>query len=292
MSDPIIITRNLTHIYQPGPLERQALLDISLEIARGGCAAIVGVTGSGKSTLVQHFNALLRPIAGDVIVDGIDAGRTRDLRSLRRRIGMLFQSPEAQLFAPTVAADVAFGPRRLGLPAEEVRQRVAGALEMVGLPAAEYGPRSPFGLSGGQMRRVALAGVLASEPAVLVLDEPSIGLDAAGREEFYALVQRVQRERGVTIVLVSHDMAEVAALADQVIVLHAGRLVAAGPPRAIFAQAEQLQTWGLLAPPLNELLARLRRGGVNVAADVTSPEQAFAWLSSIRVGKRGTESET
>ncbi|HJZ49661.1 MAG TPA: energy-coupling factor transporter ATPase [Roseiflexaceae bacterium] len=289
MNDPIIITRNLSHIYQPGPLQHQALLDVSLEIRRGSCTAIVGVTGSGKSTLVQHFNALLRPTAGDVIVDGIDAGRTADVRSLRRRVGMLFQSPEMQLFAPTVAADVAFGPRRLGLPAEEVHQRVSAALDIVGLPAARYGQRSPFALSGGQMRRIALAGVLASDPAVLVLDEPSVGLDAAGRDEIYSIVRRVQRQEGVTVVLVSHDMAEVAALADQVMVLHAGRLVEAGPPHSIFARAERLPAWGLLAPPLSELLALVRQGGVDVPASVATLEQAFAAISSLRAGKDSTK---
>jgi energy-coupling factor transport system ATP-binding protein len=289
MNHPIIITRNLTHLYQPGPLQRQALVDISLEIARGSCAAIVGVTGSGKSTLVQHFNALLRPTSGTVIVDGIDAGTTTDLRALRRHVGMLFQSPETQLFAPTVTADVAFGPRRLGLAEAELNGRIAAALEMVGLPPAEYGPRSPFALSGGQMRRVALAGVLASEPALLVLDEPSVGLDATGRAEFYCIIRRVQRERGVTVVLVSHDMAEVAALADQVFVLHAGRLVAHGPPRMLFAQAELLPAWGLLAPPLNELLALLRQGGLRLPLAVHTISEAFAWLAEDRIGPRGAE---
>jgi energy-coupling factor transport system ATP-binding protein len=278
MNDPIIITHNLSHLYQPGPLQQRALIDISLEIARGSCAAIVGVTGSGKSTLVQHFNALLRPSSGTVIVDGIDAGATSDVRMLRRHVGMLFQSPETQLFAPTVAADVAFGPRRLGLPEAQLSGRVAAALEMVGLPAAEYGPRSPFALSGGQMRRVALAGVLASAPAVLILDEPSVGLDAVGRDEFYRIIQRIQRERGVTVVLVSHDMAEVAALADQVFVLHAGRLVAQGSPRTLFAQAELLPAWGLLATPLSELLALLRQGGMQLPQEIDTLEAASAWL--------------
>jgi energy-coupling factor transport system ATP-binding protein len=289
VNDPIIITRKLTHLYQPGPLQRQALVDISLEIARGSCAAIVGVTGSGKSTLVQHFNALLRPTSGTVIVDGIDAGATADLRALRRHVGMLFQSPESQLFAPTVAADVGFGPRRLGLPESELNKRIAAALDLVGLPAAEYGARSPFALSGGQMRRVALAGVLASAPAVLVLDEPSVGLDAAGRDEFYRIIRRAQRERGVTVVLVSHDMAEVATLADQVFVLHAGRLVAQGSPRSLFAQAEQLPAWGLLAPPLSELLALLRQGGLQLPPTVDTIAEAFAWLSEARPEPRETE---
>jgi energy-coupling factor transport system ATP-binding protein len=160
----------------------------------------------------------------------------------------------------------------------ELNGRIAAALELVGLPMAEYGPRSPFALSGGQMRRVALAGVLASEPAVLVLDEPTVGLDAAGRNEFNRIIRRIQHERGVTIVLVSHDMAEVAALAEQVFVLHGGRLVAQGTPRTLFAQAERLPAWGLLAPPLNELLVLLRQGGIQLPLDVDTIEDAFAWL--------------
>jgi energy-coupling factor transport system ATP-binding protein len=289
VNDPIIITRNLTHIYHPGPLQQLGLEDVSLEIARGSCAAIVGVTGSGKSTLVQHFNGLLRPTSGSVIVDGVDAAAARtDLRLLRQRVGMLFQSPEAQLFAPTIFADVAFGPQRMRLSAEQVRARVLAALEAVGLPVQQYGQRSPFELSGGQMRRAALAGVLAIEPAVLVLDEPTVGLDAAGRDEFYSCIRRAQRERGVTVILVSHDMAEVAAIADWLAVLHAGRLVAQGPPRRIFAQGQRLREWGLLEPPLSELLGLLRQRGLYASSEVGTVEEAFAWLSGIRTRKSGT----
>jgi len=282
VSDSIIITRDLTHAYQVGPLWHTALSGVGLEIARGSCAAIVGVTGSGKSTLVQHFNGLLRPTSGTIVVDGVDVHATAaDLRPLRRRVGMLFQSPEAQLFAPTLFADVAFGPRRMGLAPEEVRTRVGAALEAVGLPPHIYAARSPFDLSGGQMRRAALAGVLAIEPSVLVLDEPTVGLDADGRAEFYAYVRQAQRERGVTVVLVSHDMAEVAALADRLFVLHAGRLVAQGPPRDVFAEGERLREWGLLAPPLAELLAALRRQGLAAPADIGTVDEVFAWLRGI-----------
>jgi energy-coupling factor transport system ATP-binding protein len=287
MTDPIIIARNLSHTYLPGPLAQVALADVSLDIGRGSCVAIIGVTGSGKSTLAQHFNGLLRPTSGELIVDGLDlAVPSVDLRALRRRVGMLFQSPEAQLFAPTVLADVAFGPRQAGLAAPAAADRALAALEQVGLPPQIYALRSPFDLSGGQMRRVALAGVLAVHPSVLVLDEPTVGLDAAGRAEFYRYVERARHERGITLILVSHDMAEVAALADWLLVLHAGRLVAQGPPGALFAQAEQLHEWGLAAPPLAELLERLRHYGIGLPPNLTSVEHAVAALRSLNAEQR------
>jgi energy-coupling factor transport system ATP-binding protein len=282
LSEPIIVCQNLCHVYQSGPLRKDALVDVSLRIARGSCAAIIGVTGSGKSTLVQHFDGLLRPTSGRVIVDGVDVSdRDADLAALRRRVAMLFQFAEAQLFAPTVFADVAFGPQRMKLERREVRQRVLAALALVGLPPHDFAARSPFDLSGGQMRRVALAGVLAMSPDVLILDEPTTGMDADAREEFYSYLQRVRRERGVTVVLVSHDMAEVAGLADHLFVLHEGHLVMEGTPRSVFAHPEQLREWGLAAPPLSELLALLRRRGVPVTRDALTVDEAFAVLRRV-----------
>ena len=279
MTEPIITTQRLTHIYAPGPQQKVALNDITLEIERGSCTAIIGVTGSGKSTLVQHFNGLLRPTSGRVTVNGIDTGAPGgDLKTLRRHVGMLFQFPEAQLFERTVFADVAFGPRRLHLERREVRRRVLHALDTVGLPHAEFASRSPFELSGGQMRRVALAGVLAMSPSVLILDEPTSGLDADAREEFYYYLQRIKQEQGVTIVLVSHDMAEVAALADWLCVLHQGQLVMQGPPRLVFAQSDQLRKWGLAAPPLSELLTLLRQQGMAIPTETLTLDEAYALL--------------
>ncbi len=282
MSEAVIRVEHLTHIYAAknnSPLRKTALLDINLEIERGSCAAIIGVTGSGKSTLVQHFNGLLRPTEGNVIVHGISTtDKSRDIAKLRRRVGMLFQYPEAQLFESTVYADVSFGPKRLGLGRHEVRTRVLRALDMVGLPHESFARRNPFELSGGQKRRVALAGVLAMSPSILVLDEPTVGLDADGRDEFYSYLKHIQQEQHVTIVLVSHDMAEVASLADELFVLSEGRLVMQGTPRSIFAQGEQLREYGLAAPPLSELLALLRKRGMHVPEDVFTLDDAVAAL--------------
>ena len=295
MTDPIIITKNLCHTYQSGPLLKAALVDINLEIERGSCVAIIGVTGSGKSTLVQHFNGLLHPTAGAIIVDGINVSAKRardpDLQTLRRRVGMLFQFPEAQLFEHTVYGDIAFGPRRMKLSKHEVRTRVLKALETVGLPPRDFAQRSPFELSGGQMRRVALAGVLAMSPAVLVLDEPTTGLDADGRAEFYYYLRRAQQEQGVTIVLVSHDMTEVAALANWLCVLHNGRLVMQGMPRTVFAQGGALHSWGLAEPPLSELLMLLRKQGMDIPEETLTLDEAFAALqknlqTTLRVRER------
>ncbi len=295
MTDPIIITKNLCHTYQSGPLLKAALVDINLEIERGSCVAIIGVTGSGKSTLVQHFNGLLHPTAGTIIVDGINVSakgaRDPDLQTLRRRVGMLFQFPEAQLFEHTVYADVAFGPRRMKLSKHEVRTRVLKALETVGLPPRDFAQRSPFELSGGQMRRVALAGVLAMSPAILVLDEPTTGLDADGRAEFYYYLRRAQQEQGVTIVLVSHDMTEVAALANWLCVLHNGRMVMQGMPRTVFAQGSALRAWGLAEPPLSELLMLLRKQGLAIPEETLTLDEAFTALqenlqTTLRVQER------
>jgi energy-coupling factor transport system ATP-binding protein len=284
LSKAIITVEHLSHIYQTGAVQKTALVDINLEIARGSCAAIIGVTGSGKTTLVQHFNGLLRPTSGRVIVDGTEVGsQGADMQRLRQQVGMLFQFPEAQLFAPTVYADVAFGPQRLHLDRHEVRIRVRAALEQVGLPPREYATRSPFALSGGQQRRVALAGVLAMKPSILILDEPTVGLDAEGRDEFSRYVRMVQQEQGVTVILISHDMNEVATMAEMLFVLHNGQLVMQGPPRTIFAQGDRLHSWGLAAPPLSELLTLLRKQGLPVPSTIFTLEEAFSWLLQQRL---------
>lgn len=289
MKDAIIVTKKLGYTYRSGPRQTAALQDISLEIERGSCAAIIGVTGSGKSTLAQHFNGLLRPTAGTVIVDGLEVNahgakgvKGDELQALRQRVGMLFQYAEWQLFGSTVYADVAFGLQRMHLGKREVRKRVLDALDTVGLAHHEFASRSPFDLSGGQMRRVALAGVLAMSPTALVLDEPSTGLDAEGRAEFYSYLRGAQKERGVTIILISHDMAEVASLADTLFVLHEGRLVMQGAPRVIFSQPDALRVWGLAVPPLNELLNLLRQQGLAIPDDILTIDEAYGALLALR----------
>lgn len=270
-----IQVEGLTHIYAAGtPLAKMALADLSFRIEDGSCVAIIGVTGSGKSTLVQHFNGLLRPTSGRVVVNGVEVGaKGADLAKLRQRVGLVFQSPETQLFARTVFEDAAFGPRQAGMSEVKVAQLVGEALRLVGLPDKEFGLRDPFSLSGGQMRRAALAGVLAMEPAILILDEPTAGLDGEGRAELYHFLRQVRAERRTTILLVSHDMGEVAALAEQALALHQGRLVLQGSPRELFGQAHLLTEWGLDVPPLSQVAAILRKQGFSIPAEALSLDE-------------------
>ena len=274
----MIRCERLTHVYGRGtPLATPALTDVSLTIDAGEVVGVIGATGSGKSTLVQHFNGLLRPTTGRVLLDGVDVnGRGTDRRRLRQQVGLLFQYPEQQLFEETVFADVAFGPRNQGLSEEEVRARVHQALEQVGLPPARFTSRSPFDLSGGEMRRAAIAGVLAMEPRMLILDEPTAGLDPQGRREILAHVGRLHSARGLTIVLITHSMDAVAQLCKRLVVLDGGRLVADGPTRAIFADPASLAAIGLGVPQMTLLARRLRERGVPVRPDVLTVEEARA----------------
>ena len=274
----MIRCERLTHVYGRGtPLATPALTDVSLTIDAGEVVGVIGATGSGKSTLVQHFNGLLRPTTGRVLLDGVDVnGRGTDRRRLRQQVGLLFQYPEQQLFEETVFADVAFGPRNQGLSEEEVRARVHQALEQVGLPPARFTSRSPFDLSGGEMRRAAIAGVLAMEPRMLILDEPTAGLDPQGRREILAHVGRLHSARGMTIVLITHSMDAVAQLCKRLVVLDGGRLVADGPTRAIFADPGSLAVIGLGVPQMTLLARRLRERGVPVRPDVLTVEEARA----------------
>jgi energy-coupling factor transport system ATP-binding protein len=281
-----ISIEHLTHIYNPRtPTARTALHDITMQIEAASCTAIVGVTGSGKTTLVQHFNGLLKPTEGSVRVGDIevtsDRTRSADLRKLRRRVGLLFQFPEAQLFAPTIYDDVAFGPRQLGLAEAVIRMRVIRALDAVALDtSSEFLQRSPFALSGGQRRRVALAGVLAMRPQVLVLDEPSAGLDAEARNELYARLAELRANDGLTLVFISHDMAEVAALADRVFVMAGGELRLSGAPEDLFRQPDDLIACGLVPPPLAQVTRLAQEHGWPAQPQHFTPEQVATALAA------------
>ena len=266
-----ILVEALTVVYNAGsPMERVALRNVSLWAPDDACVAIVGVTGSGKSTLAQTLNGLITPAAGRVVVDDLELTarglRGKELRALRRRVGLLFQFPEGQLFAPTIGEDVAFGPRQLKMKPREALERARWALRAVALPDDDaFLARSPFALSGGQRRRVALAGVLAMRPRALALDEPSAGLDAEGREEIYATLRELRRQQGLTLLIISHDMSEVAALAERVFVLRDGALRLSGTPAEVFRRGEELAACGLLAPPLAQVAGLARERGLLTA---------------------------
>ena len=285
--------RDLTHTYNPGtPLARTAIKNINLTIEDGETVAFIGHPGSGKSTLVQHLNGLLKPTSGTVKVDGVDINqRGVDLRTIRWKVGLVFQYPEHQLFEETVWDDVAFGPRNMGLSEEEVRSRVERALAAVDIDLA-LAERSPFELSGGEKRRVAIAGVLAMEPSVLVLDEPTAGLDPRGRQDMLRQIQRLQEERHLTVVFVSHNMAEVATLAQRLVVMEQGEIVMEGPPKTIFARGEQLEAIGLGVPEMTALMAKLKEKGWDVPDSVLTVDEAEEAIMAVlrreaRVGTSG-----
>lgn len=266
---------SLIHIYARGtPAERVALRGIGLEIRPGERVGITGPTGSGKSTLVQHIAGLLTPVAGQVLLDGVSAhARTPEARARRRQVGLAFQFPEAQMFEVTVFREVAFGPRHLGLNADEIAARVRWALEMVGLDPDFFADRVPFALSGGEMRRVALAGILALKPRVLILDEPTAGLDPRGRADILARLRAWQEETGATLILVSHHLDEMAGLVDRVVLLADGQIAADGPTCDVLGNCSQLRSVGLSPPPGVALLEALRAAGWPVRTDALNIEE-------------------
>ena len=283
-----IVIEHLNYVYmQGGPYETQALDDVSLTIHDGEFVGLIGHTGSGKSTLVQHLNGLILPTSGQITVDGMDlADKNTDKRAIRRRVGLVFQYPENQLFEETVAKDIAFGPKNLGLDEAEIDRRVRTAMRRVALDYDKLSQRSVFELSGGQMRRVAIAGVLAMEPQTLVLDEPCAGLDPKGREEILGLISDLHRESGATIVMVSHSMDDVAALAERVIVMNHGKVAMDGAPREIFSRGEELRAIGLDVPQAVELAQKLREKGFDVPEGIYKIEEVRAAVEAI-VGKGG-----
>lgn len=281
-----IQVKELTHIYSEGmPYQTVALEDISFEIEDGSFVGIIGHTGSGKSTLIQHLNGLLKPKTGSIIIDGIDITDEKvSLRDIRRTIGLVFQYPEYQLFEETVEKDIAFGPGNLGLTEEEIDERVREALDLVGLSYDELSQNSPFELSGGQKRRVAIAGVIAMRPKVLILDEPTAGLDPQAHKDILDLIKRVHKEEKITIILVSHNMGDIARHCEKVLVIEKGRLALEGTPGQVFSETEKLKNMGLELPPSGVFLETLRNCGIQLDAvplTIEETEEAIVrWVQS------------
>lgn len=261
-----IQVRNLSYIYNEGLTSETVALDnINFDIYDGEVAGIIGHTGSGKSTLLQQLNGLLKPHGGTIIVGGTEITRPGvSMRDVRRRVGLVFQYPEYQLFEETVAADVAFGPGNLGLREDEIDERVRDALELVGLDYGEVAERSPFELSGGQKRRVAIAGVIAMKPQVLILDEPTAGLDPGSHDEIMAMIRKVHESQQNIIIFVSHNMDDVAALSDKVMVMDRGKLITVGTPKEVFRQRDRLAAIALDVPPATEMMYQLKERGIDV----------------------------
>ena len=271
-----IEVRELGYTYSEGlPFATTALEDVNFTIPSGEFAAIIGHTGSGKSTLLMHLNGLMKPTKGCVLADGIDINeKTKEAREARRKIGLVFQYPEYQLFEETVLKDVCFAPKNYGFTPEECEEKAIAALKLVGIDPDAKRDVSPFELSGGEKRRVAIAGVLAMEPQVLILDEPTAGLDPKGHKDILDMVEKVRRDRNLTILLVSHNMDDAARMADRVLVLDKGHLAMNGTPREVFSHHKDLHETGRGAPPSSELLYRLKEKGLNVRTDIFDEDGA------------------
>ena len=266
---------NLTHVYMPkSPFEKKALDNVNLLIEDGEFLALIGHTGSGKSTLIQHLNGLLEPTSGRILVDDIDiTNKEAKLTEIRKKIGLVFQYPEYQLFEETIEKDIAFGPNNLGLSSEEVSRRVKKSMEMVGLDYETYKDVSPFDLSGGQKRRVAIAGVIAMEPKVLILDEPTAGLDPKGRDDILEQIKLLHEKYKMTIVLVSHSMEDVGKLAQRILVMNKGKVELLGKPSEVFKEVETLEKIGLAVPQVTYLMRVLRERGFDVSDEIFTVEK-------------------
>ena len=274
---------NLTYVYMPKtPFEKKALDNVSLEIEDGEFLAVIGHTGSGKSTLIQHLNGLLKPASGKIYVDGTDiTDKDTKLVDIRKKVGLVFQYPEYQLFEETIAKDIAYGPSNLGLNEDEILKRVKKSMEMVGLNYEEYKDISPFELSGGQKRRVAIAGVIAMEPKVLILDEPTAGLDPAGRDDILEQIKLLHEKYNMTIILVSHSMEDVGRLAEKIIVMNDGHVELQGKPKDVFKEIDTLEKIGLAVPQVTYLMRELKKKGFNVSEDIFTVEKAKSELLNI-----------
>lgn len=271
----MIELKHVNYVYSDdGPFETKALNDISLKIEDGGFYGLIGHTGSGKTTLVQLIAGLVKPSSGEILIDGVNiAGKNVKMRDIPQRIGLVFQYPEYQLFEETVFDDVAFGPRNMGCSEDEVRRRVTEALETVGIKE-KYFKASPFELSGGQKRRVAIAGTISMEPSVLILDEPAAGLDPHGRESILSKITKLQKDRKITVILVSHSMEDIARTAENVIVLNKGKLEMLGSVREVFAKGERLSEMGLSIPEISSVILGLRSRGIDIKEDILTVDEA------------------
>lgn len=285
--------KNLTYVYSPKtPFEKVALSDINLSIEEGQFVGIVGATGSGKSTLIQHLNGLVKvqdKKKSSVVVNGMSATDKKTLKNLRFEVGMVFQYPEYQLFADTVEKDVAFGPKNMKLEKDEIDRRVRRAIEVVGLDYDTFAHRSPFDLSGGEKRRVAIAGVIAMEPKILVLDEPVAGLDPQGREEILALVKKLQKEVSPTVIMVSHNMDDIAVIADRIVALKDGKLIADGTPKEVFSNRKLIEESGLDVPCATRISDMLIERGIDLPRDIISMDELCEKLAEIKAKKGGNE---
>ena len=278
-----IKVENLTYKYSVGsPFEKTALDDVSLEIEDGEFIGLIGHTGSGKSTLIQQFNGLLKPTNGNIYIDDVCiTEKDADLNKIRQKVGLVFQYPEYQLFEETIEKDVSFGPKNLGLSDDEVLSRVKRALKVVGIDYEKYKDISPFDLSGGQKRRIAIAGVIAMEPKVLILDEPTAGLDPKGRDEILREIKNLHNEYKMTIILVSHSMEDMANVADRLIVMSKGKNVLMGRPKEVFKEIDTLEEIGLAVPQITYLIRDLRSKGFNISDDIITIEEAKEAILSI-----------
>lgn len=274
---------NLTYVYMPKtPFEKKALDNVNLEIEDGEFLAVIGHTGSGKSTLIQHLNGLLKPASGKIYVDGTDiTDKDTKLVDIRKKVGLVFQYPEYQLFEETIAKDIAYGPSNLELNEDEILKRVKKSMEMVGLNYEEYKDISPFELSGGQKRRVAIAGVIAMEPKVLILDEPTAGLDPAGRDDILEQIKLLHEKYNMTIILVSHSMEDVGKLAEKIIVMNDGHIELQGKSKEVFKEIDTLEKIGLAVPQVTYLMRELKKKGFNVSEDIFTVEKAKSELLNI-----------
>ncbi len=284
----MIKVENLSYIYQQGmPFEKHALYDVNLEIQDGEFVALIGHTGSGKSTLIQHFNALVKPTSGKIYIDGVDITDPKtDLRVMRRTVGLVFQYPEHQLFEETVYKDIAFGPSNMGLSEQEIKDRVYSAIDLVGITEEQL-EKSPFELSGGQKRRVAIAGVLAMKPKVLILDEPTAGLDPAGRDEILGSIKKLhEKSDNMTVIFVSHSMEDVAKIANTVIVMNKGHMFMHDTVGAVFSHGDELREMGLNVPQITQLMAVLRDKGVDVPKNIYTVDAAVDAVKRLIGGNR------